>query len=170
MFLVSPVEKIVFLRDKPNSLTHLLTCMDHEVNIPSDGESDWHSIVVLTSNKKHRFEQEPGLCDCPIVAPTNDNTTTTTGEKLEIIFPKVAALAGFTKKNPKITRGWIAYENGVLRVVQGRRSHPKRHINNKTAYDGLGFHMPSDDDTIVFRVDKTIESLQELFCIVESLL
>jgi hypothetical protein len=162
------VEKMVFLPDKPKSLAHLLTCMDRGANIPTDGSSnsDWHSIVVLTSNKKHRYDQDTGVCDCEVVAPPDGSSAE---EKLETIFPKVAALAGFTKKNPKVSPGWITYENGVLRVVQGKGSPPKR-PDTDTAYAGWGVHQPSKDDTILFRVDKTIGSLQELFCTVESLL
>ncbi|KAG7374810.1 hypothetical protein IV203_013905 [Nitzschia inconspicua] len=159
--------KLVLLPDKPVCLFHLLKCMDFGVGIKSSGGYNWHSVVILPSNKlvgKYGKEAEPGFCDCNVVL--HDPLLE---EKLEGIFPKISALAGFTK-DKSVPRGWITYEDDVLRVVQGQGSHLGYKAPKNCAYEGDGVHKPATGDKILLKIDKKMESLQELFCRVEGFL
>ncbi|KAG7358311.1 hypothetical protein IV203_014899 [Nitzschia inconspicua] len=160
------VLKLVLLPDKPVSLSHFLKCLDTGVSIQSSGSYNWHSIVILPSEKlvgKYGKETEPGFCDCKVVL---DDPSL---EKLEDIFPKISALAGFGK-DKRVPRGWITYENDVLRVVEGQGSPADPNVPDNCAFEGDGVHKPAGDDKILFRIDKKMESLHELFCRVEGFL
>ncbi|KAG7349019.1 hypothetical protein IV203_011616 [Nitzschia inconspicua] len=161
------VMKMVFLPEKPVSLSHFLTCMDAGAAIKSSGDYVLHSISVLPSDnlvEKYGNYVKPGLYEYRIV-----RTSSSEVPKLEGIFPKISALAGFAK-DERVPRGWITYEDGVLRVVQGQGSPPSSDRPKYSAFDGDGVHKPAADDKILFRIDKKMGSLQELFCSVEGLL
>ncbi|KAG7374824.1 hypothetical protein IV203_013919 [Nitzschia inconspicua] len=162
----SGVMKMVLLPDKPVSLSHLLKCMDVGAGIKSAGMYNWHSVVILPSDKlvrKYGKDLEPGFCDCRVVLhhPLS--------EDFESIFPKFSALAGFAK-DKRVPRGWITYGNDVLQVVQGYGSYVGSHALKGCAFDGDGAHKPAGDDKILLRIDKKMESLHELFCRVEGFL
>ena len=85
------------------------------------------------------------------------------------VFPKVAALAG-KKKDKKVPRGWITYQNKSLLVCTGKVLPPKRSSPLKgTAWDGLNQFKP-EPDAILFSVNIGIRSIHQLLCAVEGLL
>lgn len=142
--------------------------MDIGAAVQRSGRYNWQSVVVLPEGskkiRKYNRELEEGFCDLKIVP----NDTDANVPDLSSIFPKVAALAGY-RKDKAVKKGWIRYKNKMLIIAIGSGGMSTQGIAPKgTAYDGLGFHVPSSE--ILFSSHMTIKSLHELFCVVERFL
>merc|ERR1712137_687891 len=69
---------------------------------------------------------------------------------LNTAYPKLAALAGFAKDR-KVPKGWLTFNNGILRICKGKSNSPKNsHVPKKTAFIGRRQHEPQDDAGVLF--------------------
>lgn len=130
----------------------------------------WFSVVVCPEDhppalsKRYSSNQEKGFVELR-VAPYPHTTPT-----INSAFPKLAALAGY-RKDKKVPRGWLTYQNKVLRLCTGASVTQKTHGSARgTAFHGDHGHEPADVSGILFRMDIDVESLHHLFCVAEGLL
>ena len=147
-----------------------------EPRVDGDGcyQFSWYSMVVLpggslTERLRKKWidgaDNDPGFVDVKVV-PSNDYAGLAA---LNATFPRLAALAGFTK-DPRVPKGWMTYEGKTLRICKGKSLTPKSCASRGTAFLGDGQHQPADDAGVLFTVDADADSLHDLFCIAEGLL
>ena len=114
----------------------------------------------------------PGFCDILEVGDLS------CPDVIASAFPKIAALAGVTKKkDKKISKGWISLSNSTLggnlynlSVFTGQSvSYPVGVAPKHTAWDGQKQHDPMEAPLFA-KLDTKITGLHELFCEVEAML
>ena len=172
------IPQLCLLPDRPESLDHYLSCLNHGASIKADGFTtySWHSIVVLPNakkEKKYNFDTKRGFCDCEILP----NYATNKSIDLGSIFPYTSAFAGLRKSTKKgqngvvRKKGWIRYKDNVLMVCSGSGSESTcPSAPRGTAFHGRGQHVPSTSDEILVKKRMAFTSIHDLFCTVEGLL
>ena len=181
-FLKQSNGKMIYLPAKPSNLADWMHYLDQGA-VCSAGQPlyqwDWMSVVILPRahmtaklQKKYGPDHiEPGACDIIQVDDASAPDIITSA------FPKIAALAGVTKKkDKKVPKGWIslasAKTGGNLFNLSICTGPTKSHVNHappNTAYDGHKQHDPVEDPLFV-KSGVKITGLHALFCEVEAML
>jgi hypothetical protein len=128
----------------------------------------WYSVVVLprknaTDKLLRKFGKnlESGFCDLVLAPDYHTNS-------LNDVFPHVAALAGFGKKKPGASKGWLCYKDGLMTINSGKTLDRNSKRLEGSAWSGEDQHHPVDSPLLQLAIDIT--SMQELFCVAEGLL
>lgn len=174
------VRHMIFLPVRPGGdLHHYLHCFDYASQFKYSTFKDekwecpnytWYSMVVfpyhvqMRTHQKWFSDQEQGFCEAKI-APSCKHP-----QHLNDIFPKVATLAGYNKKDKTVKKGWFTYKDGTLRICSGKAKVDKGGSPKFTAFVGLDQHEPDSAESIVAEVQLKIKSLHHLICAVEGLL
>ena len=129
-------------------------------------EYSWYSMVVcpdIQKTAKYQSQHQTGFMEVSVATyPPNLPF-------FNAVFPKLAALAGY-KKDKKVPRGWLTYQNKTLRICSGATAPHKSNAPKGTAWDGNSQHDPVDESAVLFQMDTAIDSLQHLFSVAEGLL
>lgn len=160
----------------PKDLAAYLRCLEAGVSLGGPKmhewgpEYNWYSMIVLPAatadertRKKWGEKTEVGFREMKVVS--NDASLAA----LNKAFPKIAALAGFSK-DKKVSKGWITYKDETLRICQGESKKPKSRAPKGTAFLGAEQHEPEDETCVLFTMDVCAASLHDLFCVAEGLL
>ena len=138
--------------------------------------NSWQSVVPLPRSKltpqlsnKHKTHEQRGFCDAPIVDAVSPTVN------LDKTFPKIAALAGL-RKDKKVPKGWITFtkrgDKCSLAICKGNAAETRKsNAPQGTAFHGKDQHTPVEDP--LFQISGgslDIQSLHDLFCVVEGLL
>jgi hypothetical protein len=168
---------MIFLPTQPKSLNDYLHTLNYAAQFqPTPQYYTWYSMVVLphdnaASYSKYARELERGFCEAEVAPAIGKQEQMSAMMNLEQVFPKVAALSGFAKKkDAKVPKGWVTYNNNILRICTGTAQVVKSKAPKNCAWDGIDAHNPEDGDGILAEMDVKITSLHHLFCTVESLL
>jgi len=168
---------IMFLPVKPLDLGEYLHTMDHAAQFKyKRGDYgpnvSWYSLVVFpssnlstTATEKYMREEEPGFCEATIAPKVPQQDV-----NISQVFPKLAALAGYGKKDCTAPKGWITYKNKILRVCSGKARAYKGKAPKYTAWDGIQQHEPEGPSAVLCETQVDLQSLHHLFCTVEGLL
>jgi hypothetical protein len=150
---------------------HCFDCASQAKYATRDGYAmnSWFSVVVLpedhpaTLSKRYARDLEEGFVETKVVSfpPTIP--------LMNSVFPKLAALAGY-RKDKRVPRGWLTYQNKTLRLCAGASVTPKSPAIKGTAFDGMNQHEPADEYAILHQMEVELESLHHLFCVAEGLL
>ena len=127
----------------------------------------WYSMVVFPCEHNKKFgpygrNLEPGFCDMK-------QATANSKPKLNTVFPKVAALAGY-KKDKKVPKGWIRYKDNILLICSGSAQPTHCKAPPGTAFYGENQHNPASPNDILLQTKIEIKSLHHLFCVTEGML
>mmetsp|Transcript_25886 Transcript_25886/g.64677 ORF Transcript_25886/g.64677 Transcript_25886/m.64677 type:complete len:150 (-) Transcript_25886:339-788(-) len=132
----------------------------------------WYSLVVFPGRSEtlgiYNEKTSPDLCGCR-QAPVYRYDVNEVN--LDAAFPKIAALAGFCE-DKKVSKGWIRYKDGLLRVCSGNARPPQKALirgMKGTAFEGDDEFEPAEDAKVL-TLEVKIESLHQLFCAAEGLL
>ena len=118
-----------------------LHCFDFATQFKHGGDYSWYSVVVLPEdhppklNDRYSRELERGFIELKVASfpPTMSLCNSA--------FPKLAALAGYRNKDKKVPRGWLIYQNKILRICSGAAATHK--TSELTQGNCVGWHATS---------------------------
>lgn len=155
-------------------LSEYLHTVNYAAEFKHDGCHDWFSMVAFPHGtppakyKKYKENEDIGFCEAR-VAPALPSSSSSF-PPLNAVFPKIAALAGYTS-DKAVPKGWITYQEKTLRVCVGTpKSMPPSNAPPFTAFQGQDQHRTGGQDSILYELNEDIQSIHRLFCCVEGFL